>query len=326
MLQQTRVETATPYFERFLIRFPSVDRLAAAPVDEVLTLWSGLGYYRRARQLHQAAQLIARDGFPQTAKELSALPGIGEYTAAAIASIAFGEAVAVLDGNVERVTSRWRAIDGEPKRAATRRLLRAAAEELVDPERPGDSNQAMMELGATLCLPRNPRCLLCPLHDTCRARQQGEPERFPTMAKKRAQRQVARTIAAVELDDRWLVVRRGDDEDLLPGTWELPWVSESGESESVGTETEAQERGLAQRYGGHWTLGNRVASVKHSITHRAIVAQVRSASIGSGDEIGEATTGQEIAWMTAGDLDRHPHSSLTKKLFRRLASAPNGNS
>ena len=318
MLQQTRVETATPYFERFLVRFPSVESLAAAALEDVLTEWSGLGYYRRARQLHAAAKVIASEGFPTSANELLKLPGVGQYTAAAVASIAFGEAIAVLDGNVERVISRIRAIEGHPKKAATRRQLQSGAQDFVDSHRAGDSNQALMELGATLCLPKNPKCLICPLHEDCKARQTGEVERYPTPTKKKAQQRVVRTAAALEFDGRWLLMRRSDDESLLPGTWELPWVSEEGESESVGTERDALERAFGARYGSCWSLGEHLVSVKHSITHRAIEVRLRSASIGTEDEIRESVGRNEVAWMTMSDLAERPHSSLTKKLLKRL--------
>lgn len=158
MLQQTRVETAIPYFERFLIRFPDPAALAAAPIEEVLAQWSGLGYYRRARQLHGAArEVVERGGLPRSSAELERLPGIGPYTAAAIASIAFGEPVPVLDGNVVRVAARLSAEPEDPSRAAARGRLLAVAATLLEISRPGDSNQALMELGATVCLPKSPR-------------------------------------------------------------------------------------------------------------------------------------------------------------------------
>ena len=165
MLQQTQVKTVIPYYEAFLERFPNVETLAAASIGEVLASWSGLGYYRRARQLHRAAQEVVHrgEGLPENARALEKLPGIGPYTAAAVASIAFGEAVPVLDGNVERVLSRYVALSEDPKRRAHRNTLLALAAEILDRERPGESNQAMMELGATVCTPRRPQCGSCPI-------------------------------------------------------------------------------------------------------------------------------------------------------------------
>ena len=187
MLQQTRVGTVLPYYEAFLQRFPTVEDLASAPVDEVLARWSGLGYYRRARQLHRAAREIVERGgkFPTSARELQSLPGIGPYTAAAVASIAFGEVTPALDGNVERLLCRRLGLREDPKRSATRRELLAAAARLLDRGRPGDSNQALMELGATVCKPAQPDCAACVLAPGCRARRRGDPERYPAPRRRR---------------------------------------------------------------------------------------------------------------------------------------------
>src|SRR3954447_16114758 len=226
MLQQTRVETVLPFYNRFLERFPTVEDLARAEVEEVLALWSGLGYYRRARQLHAAAREIAAAGaFPSTLEGLLALPGIGAYTTAAVASIAFGVAAPVMDGNVERVLSRCLALDADPHASAGRRQLLAAAAELLDPLRPGDSNQALMELGATLCSPRNPKCLLCPLRSGCRAAAEGDPERYPVPKTKREPERHRLLVAVVEEASGVLLFRRPDDSTLLAGTWELPWMT-----------------------------------------------------------------------------------------------------
>ncbi|MGB7285079.1 MAG: A/G-specific adenine glycosylase [Candidatus Acidiferrum sp.] len=188
MLQQTRVAAVIPYYERFLARFPDVRALADAPQEDVLKLWSGLGYYSRARNLQRAAQqIVARPGgeFPNDEEALLALPGIGRYTAAAILSIAFGAKRAVLDGNVARVLARLGAIRGGLRESRRWLSLQKKAGELLDPKSPGDWNQAMMELGAMVCTPRAPQCLLCPVAKFCRARQLGDPESFPEKPKKR---------------------------------------------------------------------------------------------------------------------------------------------
>src|SRR5580700_4164812 len=182
MLQQTRVGAVTNHYERFLQRFPSVEKLAAAREASVLAAWSGLGYYRRARMLHAAAKQIVKEHrgkFPESAEALRALPGIGRYTAAAIASIAFDHPVAVVDGNVERVLQRMHG-----KNIAGEKLWRAAGE-LLSQQRPGDFNQAMMELGATVCLPRQPQCLLCPVSDLCATRGELQQQIKPTRQTKR---------------------------------------------------------------------------------------------------------------------------------------------
>ncbi len=203
MLQQTRVAAVIPYYERFLERFPDVHALAEAPQEEVLRLWSGLGYYSRGRNLQRAArQIVAKhDGaFPQTEQEVLALPGIGSYTAAAILSIAFGAKHAVLDGNVARVLARLGAIQGDLRDAQRWQALQKSADDLLDSKSPSDWNQGMMELGAMICTPRSPQCLLCPVSKFCQARQLGLAESLPEKRKTRARMEI--TLAAAVLLDR----------------------------------------------------------------------------------------------------------------------------
>src|ERR1035441_8756365 len=186
MLQQTRVAVVVERYQAFMARFPTLLSLALATEQEVLAAWSGLGYYRRARMLHKAALFVAdhcQGNLPRTAAELRLLPGIGAYTAAAVASIAYGERVAVVDGNVERVLCRmegWKAGSRAGDGAQVRRKIEALAAELVCPERPGDWNQALMELGATLCLPRNPQCLVCPVAGDCKTQGEHQTDRKST--------------------------------------------------------------------------------------------------------------------------------------------------
>ena len=204
MLQQTRVAAVIPYYERFLERFPDIRALAEAPQEEVLRLWSGLGYYSRARNLQQAAQeIVAKHGgkFPRELDRALALPGIGQYTAAAILSIAYNKDQAVLDGNVARVLARLGAIRGDLREGNRWRKMQETANRLLDRKSPGEWNQAMMELGATLCTPRSPQCLLCPVTKFCRARQLGLVDLLPEKRKKRATEQVM-LAAAVFLDSR----------------------------------------------------------------------------------------------------------------------------
>jgi A/G-specific adenine glycosylase len=189
MLQQTRVAAVIPYYERFLQRFPNVSSLAAAPRDEVLRLWSGLGYYSRARNLQKAAQqIVAQHGgtLPENIEEALALPGIGNYTAAAVLSIAFGKKLAVLDGNVARVLARLGAVREDLRAPQRWKELQETASACLDPKSPGDWNQAMMELGATLCSPKSPQCLLCPVNEFCEGRKLGIAESLPEKRKKRA--------------------------------------------------------------------------------------------------------------------------------------------
>jgi A/G-specific adenine glycosylase len=204
MLQQTRVAAVIPYYERFLARFPDVHALASAPREEVLRLWSGLGYYSRARNLQHAAQkIVAKHGgvFPRDENDALALPGIGCYTAAAILSIAYGAKHAVLDGNVARVLARIFAVHGDLRDARRWRSLQQSADALLDSKSPSDWNQAMMELGATLCTPQSPQCLLCPVTQFCQARELGIADSLPARRKKRAT-EVITLAAAVLLDPR----------------------------------------------------------------------------------------------------------------------------
>lgn len=313
MLQQTRVETVLPFYNRFLERFPTVGDLARARIEEVLALWSGLGYYRRARQLHAAARRIVELGaFPATLEGLLALPGIGAYTAAAVASIAFGVTTPVMDGNVERVLSRCLALDADPKSGGARRQLLAAAAELLDSRRPGDSNQALMELGATLCSPRRPKCLLCPLRPGCRAALEGDPELYPRARVKREGERHRIVVAVVERDGGVLLFRRPEDSALLAGTWELPWVT--AEVNGV-PEEEAPEAALAARYGGRWTLGPRAAGVRHGITYRDLEVDVHPASLTWGGEVRE---GWAAGWFNAAARAALPLSSLVGKVLAAL--------
>ena len=202
MLQQTRVAAVIPYYELFLERFPDIHALATAPQDEVLRLWSGLGYYSRARNLQRAAQeIVAKHGgvFPRTENDALELPGIGSYTAAAILSIAYGAKYAVLDGNVARVLARIFAVRGDLRDAKRWQALQKSAEALLAPKSSGDWNQAMMELGATLCTPQSPQCLLCPVAKFCQARKLGIAESLPAPRKKRATENI--TLAAAVLLD-----------------------------------------------------------------------------------------------------------------------------
>jgi A/G-specific adenine glycosylase len=311
MLQQTRVETVLGYYERFLARFPDPGSLAAAPTEEVLRLWSGLGYYRRARQLQLAARaLVAAEATgepPRTAAALAGLPGVGAYTAAAIASIAFDEPVPVLDGNVARVLARRLALAEPPTRAAARRRLLAAAAELLDPERPGDSNQALMELGATICTPRAPGCVDCPLAAGCEAHAAGELESYPVLRPRPASRRVRQCAAVVRGAAGVLLVRRGEAEPLLSGLWELPTVEARG--------PRAAEVALGERFGGHWRLDAVVARLRHTVTFRALEIEARRAEWRPG---AVAEAGAAAGWFPPADAAALALTGVTRKLLARI--------
>lgn len=222
MLQQTQVATVVDYYERWMTKFPTPAELAAASLDDVLKMWAGLGYYRRARFIHAAAVQIVEDGMPQTSKGWLSLPGVGRYTAGAIGSIALGEVVPVVDGNVKRVLSRFLAWTEDPTTSRSEKFFWGAAEILVDPERPGDFNQAVMELGATVCKPRNPACPECPLQESCSGFETGRPTDFPAPKRRKTkQRDETRHVALVIRDGSVWAVRTPPD-GLLGGLWGFP--------------------------------------------------------------------------------------------------------
>ncbi len=224
MLQQTQVATVIPYYERFLARFPSVQALANAKLDAVLKAWEGAGYYARARNLHRAAQeIVARFGgqLPSTVAELLTLPGIGRYTAGAIASIAFKRDAPVVDGNVARVLCRYFNIKRDPKNSGTQKELWMLAENLLPRGRASDFNQGLMELGATICTPRHPQCGACPLHRTCQARRLGLQDKLPVKSQRRKLPHHEIAVGVIWKRGKILITKRFD-KDLLGGLWEFP--------------------------------------------------------------------------------------------------------
>ncbi|QLG12569.1 A/G-specific adenine glycosylase [Deinococcus sp. D7000] len=266
LLQQTQVARGLHYYDRFLEAFPTVEALADAPVEAVLKAWEGCGYYARARNLHRAAQLIAADGFPTDYGGWLALPGVGPYTAAAVASLAHGEARAVNDGNVRRVLSR---LYGEAR--PTDAWVQARADALLSPDRPGAWNEAVMDLGATVCTPRAPRCPECPLAARCAARASGTPTAFPAPKVRTA----ARAVQAVALligDGRQAVLERREGQ-LLGGLMGLPM-------QAVGPDGSVSEalKTVCERLGA--TPGELLGQVSHSMTHRQITLHVYAATSG----------------------------------------------
>jgi A/G-specific adenine glycosylase len=274
MLQQTTVKAVAPYFARFLARFPDVQALATAPLDDVLKLWAGLGYYARARNLHACARTVAaRGGFPTTEEELIALPGIGRYTAAAIAAIAFNARTVPVDGNVERVVTRLFAVGNELPGAKPeiQRLAQSFAPEM----RPGDFAQALMDLGATICTPVNPACALCPWMDPCAARQRGDPHTFPRKAPKREGRlRRGAAFVAVRADGR-VLVRTRPIKGLLGGMTEVPTTEWSHDFDDRNWRAGAPALARAK-----WTRLRGV--VTHAFTHFPLELTVYSASVQRG--------------------------------------------
>jgi A/G-specific adenine glycosylase len=275
MLQQTQVATATPYYLRFIGRFPSLDHLANARESDVLAAWAGLGYYRRARHLHAAVREVVREHagrVPEKAEAFADLPGVGRYTTGAVLSIAFGVPLPVLDGNVARVLARWCAKPWVVRNPRDARALWEVATALVPEREPGDWNQALMELGATVCTPRAPRCAECPVRASCRAFALGKPEAFPPPAVRRASVALRRAVAIVERRGRVLMARRAGA--LLDGLWEPPGVDvAAGAKPRTVLAAELRRLGLTAR------LEPTDRIVRHTITHRRISVEVWRAAL-----------------------------------------------
>jgi A/G-specific adenine glycosylase len=265
MLQQTQVDRVVPRFESFIGRFPTFEVLARASEEEVLEEWSGLGYYRRAHMLHRLAREIGErlDGLPRTTGELVKLPGIGPYTAAAVASLAFAEAEPVLDGNVMRVGARVQAMDAVPRSAEGCNQLEGWIRSLMEGEPPGQVNEALMELGATVCTPMDPFCDRCPLDSVCEARKQGRQQDFPPPRRRRAAESFRWVAACVVADDGSWLVRRVDEGPILRGLW-LPPLLELGD----GADPEKAALGLVPETPLSFPRLGR--TVRHKITHRLI--------------------------------------------------------
>lgn len=313
MLQQTVVATVEPYFHRFLERFPDLVSLAAAAEDDVTAAWSGLGYYARARNLHAAAKAVMErhDGdLPSDEDALAALPGVGPYTAAAVAAIGFGARTFALDGNGARVTARLWGVAQSIDLPATRLALRARGEGEVPSKRAGDFNQAVMELGATVCTPRTPACAACPLASRCRARLTGAAQRLPVRSPKRGKKVVrVACCAGVDGAGRVLLVRRAAG--LLAGTWALPTVELDDATDAVDVADAAR---AALRAVG--VVGGRAVSrgfVRHVFTHRDVTAEVFRVAASAGRARDGGATRR---WLAADALGSVGISSFTRKTLR----------
>ncbi len=300
MLQQTQVTTVIPYFERFLAKFPTLTALAQASPSDVLSKWSGLGYYSRARNLHKAAQVVLAQhegALPASVEALLELPGFGRYTAGAVASIAFGIQAPLVDGNVSRVLTRLFAVDEEPREKKIWQL----ATQLVPALRPGDFNQALMELGATVCLPRAPLCLLCPVRGDCQALAQGRVDQLP-LPKVRAARKALNLSVAVCRRGHKLLVMRRDDGGLFGGLWELP---------------SAAPEALPSLLGKKGIIGSSLGCVTRTLTHRALTLELWSAKAGPALQVPPGY--QEQRWVTCAQLLELGISSATRAVLKHLA-------
>ena len=314
MLQQTRVETVRPYFARFVRRFPDVRTLAAAPLERVLKTWEGLGYYSRARNLHRAARmLVGRHGgeLPTTTEELRRLPGIGRYTAGAIASIAFGRTEPVLDGNVARVLCRLFGIRSDPSRPATRERLWTLARELLPTARAGDFNQAVMDLGATVCVPGRPRCETCPLRAHCRARLLGEQDKLPFRRRRTVPPHQKVVVGVIWRGDRILIARRRP-EGLLGCLWEFPGGKVCrGEGLAQALRREVREElGIAVK------VVAPMMTIRHAYTHLRITMHVMECRHEHGRP--KALGCDVVRWVRAAELDRFAWPAANRRIIRAL--------
>lgn len=316
MLQQTTVAVATGYYARFLEAFPTVRALAEAPVDEVMARWSGLGYYSRAKNLHRAAQVVVGQHggrLPADLESLKSLPGVGPYTAGAVASIAHGLAAPVVDGNVARVLSRLFGLTDDPRGTVAARRLWALAGRLVPVESPGDFNQALMELGATVCSPRSPSCASCPLSRSCVAFRERTQDQIPPPRKTVSPVEQTWVVALLQRGDAILMLkprRRG----LLQDIWELPGgvVPEGAEARSWLADH------LATLLGCTLHVGPKVARVKHSIMNRRISVEIHRVDLAPGARPSIDPGTADHRWLPRTEFEGLALSSMTTKVLAKV--------
>ncbi len=309
MLQQTQVGTVVPYFVRFMERFPTVESLSGAEVEEVLLVWQGLGYYARARNLHAAARIVVRDHggrIPSGVEELRKLPGIGRYTAGAIASLAYGRRAAIVDGNVARVLCRVDGIEEDPKQSGVRERLWRRAEELLPGKGVSDFNSGLMELGATVCTFRRPACGVCPVRVHCEAVRLGLQDRIPAVGGSRERPLEERWTFCIREGDKWLIERR-PGVGRWAGMWQFVTISANGGKASV--------RLIGERLGLRVTEPRFLARIGHDLTHRRYRFEVYVCE-GKGRRRGEADGGR--VWVSLGELSGYAMSRAQQRIARLL--------
>ncbi|WFB35750.1 A/G-specific adenine glycosylase [Kiritimatiellota bacterium B12222] len=317
MLQQTRVETVIPYFLRWMACFPTVKALAAADQQQVLKCWEGLGYYARARNLHAASkQVVALFGgeLPSQVDELSRLKGVGPYTVAAILSLAFGKSYAVLDGNVERVLTRLCAISDDIRKPQVKKDLQNLATRFLATHPPAQLNEAVMELGATVCTPRNPQCDCCPLASICRAHKRGEVSLFPYKSKKPKIPTVQVGAGVVWRDEHTFLIAQRNESGMLGGMWEFP----GGKIEKNESIEACIARELEEELGLKVEVGDELIKVKHTYTHFHLRMGVHHCRW-QGDEP-EAIDCADFRWVTLAECEAYPFSRADLKVLEALAS------
>jgi len=315
MLQQTQVETVIPYFQRFLAAYPTVRALADAPLDDILKQWEGLGYYSRARNLYRAAQVVAYEHegrFPEAAAALLKLPGIGRYTAGAIASIAFNQQAALVDGNVYRVFARLMDYAGDITTPAAQAQMWAWADEWIPPQRPGDYNQALMELGRTVCTPKSPDCGACPIREFCRAADAGTQAERPVKKKAGKKPHYQVTAGVIRGEDNRLLIAQRPMEGLLGGLWEFP----GGKQAAGETLSDCLQRELMEELGIEVEVGDELCVVKHAFTHFSITLHALACVHSGGTP--QALQARAWAWVTEAELDAYSFGKADREVIKWL--------
>lgn len=313
MLQQTQVDTVVPYYQRWVNRFPSLKVLAEASEQEVLTAWEGLGYYSRARHLFQAARLVM-DRFngiiPSDREALLGLPGIGRYTAGAIASIAFNRDEPTLDGNIRRVLARLFNLEEPAQLPQGERRLWEYAAQILPPGRAGDHNQAIMDLGATICTPQHPACLLCPLMDLCQARFLGVEEERPVLKAHVAVPHITVTAGILEKDGAVLIARR-PSKGLLGGMWEFPGGTLEEDEDLPG----CLKRELGEELGIDVEVGPEFGVYQHAYTHLRVTLHAFRCQVVSGEP--QALAADELRWVKPGGLADFPMGKIDRQIAKK---------
>jgi A/G-specific adenine glycosylase len=315
MLQQTRVDQVTPYFERFTAAFPTVHDLAGASQQDVMMLWEGLGYYTRARNMHRAARLISEDyggTIPGTYDDILALPGVGPYTAAAIASIAHGLPHAVVDGNVIRVLTRYAGMDGDVRTTPVKKAVEAMAGGLLDRKNPGDYNQALMELGATVCIPRNPDCGSCPLQTGCIAFKTALTGIIPYKSRKKKIPHYQIAVGIIENTEGKLLIALRPDNAMLGGLWEFP----GGKKKAGESLEETVRRELREELGIEAEVSGFFMKLNHAYSHFRITMHAYHCRIVHGEP--RAVASRELAWVHRSQLADYPFPKANRSITLAL--------
>jgi A/G-specific adenine glycosylase len=310
MLQQTQVATVIPFYLRFMREFPNLKSLAQARLECVLEMWSGLGYYRRARNLHAAARVMVREfngKLPADPIQIRSLPGVGDYTARAILSIAYQQPYAVMDGNIARVVARLKALKGNINQPRFRSAVDRELGQLLSQRSPGDFNQAMMELGQTVCLPRAPRCTVCPCREWCEGFRRENPEAFPAPRPRRATEFHDLAVAVIRRGAQ-VALARGLDDGLLAGLWNFP--AAFGSSKII-AQRSLKDR-LSGSFAGPLKFGLSVTELRHTITHRSIRVQVYPV------EVHGKPARNSVRWFSLAKLNRSAVSQLARKISASL--------